>query len=214
MVWDALDHLGILSSPIFVPCPLRWFYSLLSTDLGVRGGGGKAWVVLFCFLHGACKVVSELTGWNWELLWSLVSISQPLKSKEREGTSAFHGFSANINKVTFLGSSRSKRSVLTKNDLLSEFLKIQAWNRGKWMLCLTPDLFLYQASWRICSLWLQAHKTGIGEMSFLIKIRWVSWSVDELPGLSPRVHKPVCGDSCSLKGARTHYSFYSQIIWG
>lgn len=121
VVWDALDHLGILSSQIFFPGPLRWFYSLLSTDLGGRGGSEGAWVVLFCLLHWACKVVSELTGWNWELLWSLFSISQPLKSKEREGTRAFHGFSANINKVTFLGSSRRERSGLTKNDLLSEF---------------------------------------------------------------------------------------------
>lgn len=148
-------------------CPQIW---------GGRGGGEEAWVVLFCLLHWACKVVSELTGWNWELLWSLLSISQSLKSKEREGTRAFHGFSANINKVTFLGSSRRERSVLTKNDLLSEFFL-----RSK-----------HEIEANGCFAWLQTYfctrlaEGSAARGSRLTKLELVKWGFwlksDELPG--------------------------------
>lgn len=78
IIWTFWVHL-------FFP-PAHWDDSILFCPQS-RSGGGGTWVVLFCLLHVVCKVVSELTGWNWELLWRLVSISQPLKSKGREGSS-------------------------------------------------------------------------------------------------------------------------------
>lgn len=126
--WIIWDYLGSLSSCGFFFPSTHWADFILFCPQSQWG----TWVVLFCLLHVACKAVSELTGWNWELLWSLVSISQPLKSKDRERAGSFHGFSTNINKVTFLGSSRSEHSVSTKDDLLGEVFKTQAWNRGKW----------------------------------------------------------------------------------
>lgn len=89
VVWNALDHLSSLSSCGF---SILWDDSILFYV--VHRAKGELGLLFSVFRMWLCKV-SELTGWNWELLLSLVSVSEPLKSKSGEATSSFHSFITN-----------------------------------------------------------------------------------------------------------------------
>lgn len=91
VIWDALAHLSSLSSCGF--CTLGDDSILFHVICRAKQGLG----LLLSASHMRLCEVSELTGWNWELLWSLVSVSEPLKHKSAEATSSFHSFIANTN---------------------------------------------------------------------------------------------------------------------
>lgn len=110
VVWDALDHLSSLSSCGF---PTLWDDSILFCV--VRKAEGELGLLFSVFRMWLCKV-SGLRGWNWELLWSLVSVSEPLQSRSREATSSFHSFITNTNRVIFPRGSKSEHSMFDPNQ--------------------------------------------------------------------------------------------------
>ena len=62
----------------------------------VHSAKGKVGLLFSVFRMRLCKVVSELMGWNWELLWSWVSI-RAFEKWKWGSHSSFHGFITNTN---------------------------------------------------------------------------------------------------------------------
>lgn len=136
VVWDALEHLGSLSLCGF---PTLWDDSILFCV--VRKAEGELGLLFSVFCVWLCKV-SELKGWNWELLRSVVWVSASLCKVKVGKPQALSTVSSQTQTGSFSPEAAKVNILcLTQTNMLVEILTIWGWNI---LTCLNPDLSLYQ----------------------------------------------------------------------